>query len=257
MTSNDAVQLASAIERVAEGHQLLFEQPSYVAGSRCEELVCGLRRQILPSQYRHAPVGQWGEALVDARRGGAGGLQEYARLAPIWRRTLREAGGGCLPCDHLHLDLDASWEAGATLGRLSLTGHPSVFAGIFRLIEPGAELHPHQDDVPTELALREPAIVLTAVIYLATSPSGGGELDLFGLRLEESVYQQKRGQQNYGVERRQLAAPLRTITPTVGTLLIWRADQLHGVRPVLRGTRITQSIFILYRGRDLPLVLYS
>jgi predicted 2-oxoglutarate/Fe(II)-dependent dioxygenase YbiX len=61
----------------------------------------------------------------------------------------------------------------------------------------------------------------------------------------------------YGLDRAKLPPPDLILHPRTGDLIIFDATRVHAVTKQQVGTRITCSAFIGYRGKEVPLVVYS
>ncbi len=110
----------------------------------------------------------------------------------------------------------------------------------------GCSSLPHCDrlewDNPT--VQQTPMGQLALVVYLRV-PRLGGELVLWSLRPDRRLYDSLRLPDNYGLNQSVLPAPIATIKPVEGELIIFNTQKVHCVRSG-SGPRITVSFFVIY-----------
>ena len=194
-----------------------------------------------------------GMGYVDVA-GDEGNAKAYhdAAMRSIW--AIREMMYPKLtPIDHFRLLLEEVWPAGATLQQLD---HGKAFVGTCRVIDPGAEMLPHNDRLARMLKSGESGLTgqIAMNIYLDMPPSGGG-LELW---LAEPTPEQDRIQATTdGIDRSELSEPRCVIEPGNGDLVLFNSQLIHCVIPGAGGRRVSASCFIGYSGDDKPLTYWS
>lgn len=182
----------------------------------------------------------------------------YKRESANWIKQLRSGSAPLLtPVDRIRLELDEIWPAGANL---ATKDGAKMFVGLAREFKAGSEAEPHQDvlswDDPRSDFAREVKTQLAANTYLRV-PEQGGELTLWPTSYTAEEYERLRIPGSYGLDRQRLPNGCTSITPRVGDLILFNANCVHAVEKIIRGTRVTWSCFVGYRGDAEPLVLWS
>ncbi|MHC5654027.1 2OG-Fe(II) oxygenase family protein [Stappia sp. ICDLI1TA098] len=157
------------------------------------------------------------------------------------------------PLDHFRLLLEEVWTPGATIQVIE--GKKS-FVGTCRVIEPGANMLPHNDRLARMLKDGNSGLTgqIAVNVYLDMPPEGG-ELELW---LSEPTPEQDRIQATTdGLDRSELDAPRLIVRPANGDLVLFNSQLIHCVSPGVGGRRVTMSCFVGYRGDDKPLTYWS
>ena len=200
-------------------------------------------------------IGCWGMPFVNNQPDSRKAYFAEAELSMDEQRRLCEPDES--PIDRLTDLLDQAWPAGAAIQTLD---GQRMFAGLVRQFAEGIEARPHLDRL--DWAAADSAEVvgyraqLAANVYLLTSPSGG-DLELWNMGLSPSEYSQRRLPESYGLDRKKLPDPTQILSPDLGELILFRADQVHAVTPPGGGMRIAISCFVGYWGESRPLGIWS
>jgi hypothetical protein len=183
----------------------------------------------------------------------------YHRDARVWEQTLRDLSSPHQsPADSLEEAIRAVWPAGLT--REDAVGRP-MFAGITRLFHDGAGALPHRDSLARDAGADHPKArnirsQLAAYLYLSTSEEGG-EVEVWTRRLSDDEFESVRIPGTDDADRDKLGLPDLIIRPASGDLLIYDAGLLHGAAPTRGGLRANVSMFLAYRGEDIPMTCWS
>lgn len=209
--------------------------------------------------YLNAPdIGRIGMAFYETEMN-ASLLNNYYKSAKENLLIARQIFSPYLsPIDKLRLDLEEMWTPGANIENIH---DQKMFVGLFRKIQPGVSMLPHQDDIrvdsnynPITLEIKGQ---IAANIYLQMPAIGkGGNLELWDFSLTDNKFNEMRGS-NYGISRDKLPPPTQIISPEVGDLVLFNARRLHAVRECDTSERLSVSCFIGYRSRNKPLTYWS
>lgn len=159
------------------------------------------------------------------------------------------------PADYLRLAFSEFWPYGFDVARL----HPGRIAnfGILRRFDVGGLVEPHNDrpveDLPNNGVLLSMETFFAFNMFLEV-PSRGGALELWDFAPTLAEYEALKVRGNYYLDRALIGAPDVVLEPTVGSLVIFRADNVHAVTPVESGRRIAAGGFLGFRGSRYPLV---
>lgn len=249
---------ADGLQDLAEGRLLALRVPRYTPAEASGEIARRLVEHPRYGTYSNAPdIGRVGMAFFETIHDPE--LKEtYFSEAAAAMVDLRKA---CLPqvspVDRVRGDLNSLWPSGA--GLLVMDRRP-MFVGLARVFRGKAEAIPHQDvlrrdaeDFP--LAYRLTAQI-AANVYLRPSEEGG-ELELWDRSYTDEEYDARRWKGSYGLDRDRIPGSDALLRPETGDLILFNANKVHAVRPTMKGTRVTLSMFIGARGTDEPLVYWS
>lgn len=134
-----------------------------------------------------------------------------------------------------------------------------LWMGSTRVFPNGSLADPHIDskkiDTPdcSEAQAIECQIAVNNYVQL---PQFGGELEIYDFEptLAELA---DLATDSYGLNRAKLpAAPALVIEPELGELILFRSTNVHAVR-ASAGTRVAQSCFLAYRGKDAAITGWS
>ena len=127
-----------------------------------------------------------------------------------------------------------------------------AFAGLVRIVQGGAEILPHQDDLIEDLPGHPFVASMTASgggqlagnIYLQVPPAGG-ELVIWDLHFSaaEMAARQLAGS-DYGVDPKSLPDPTIVIKPQAGSLILFDSTRMHAVTKPSDGLRVSFSFFV-------------
>lgn len=249
---------AESLRALAAGEIELIWHRGFYPAEFCDE--------ALPRIVRHCE-GSWSTLAADYQVIGVG-LGEAVETADGERRYLATAAkttalirnvifaGRPSPCDLLRLQLDELWPAGASVAR---SKGRMLLPSIVRRWPAGGHANPHIDqrDGVELLAEYHLSRRLGANIYVEVPPPGfGGEIDFWEICEREEEYRSAR-RPDYGLDRDQLGAPLCSISPGKGDLLIFDAARIHGVRAVDQGSRVTAACFIGVQEVNAPLLVFA
>lgn len=160
------------------------------------------------------------------------------------------------PTDFLRLSFDEWWPAGFAIARLQ-AGRIANFA-ITRRFREGARVEPHTDrpdeDLPGNTVIESVEAFLAFNLYLEVAERGG-ELEVWGFSPKnQRHYNEFRVPGMYYLDRRLIGEPDVVVLPKRGSLVLFRADLTHAVRPIVSGQRIAVGGFLGYRGTTAPLL---
>ena len=153
--------------------------------------------------------------------------------------------------------LSAAWEGNVGVaverGRHGGAAPRNYFAGVMRDIPSGAL--PHVDDAAIETPELEigGVVAQASLLFYLDVPTEGGALRVYDKTAARSDWAEMRG---YGFSPKSIAGrTFAGVTPTVGSVVLFRTTQIHSVDPVIgAGRRITWSTFIgLTKNGDLIL----
>jgi hypothetical protein len=179
--------------------------------------------------------------------------------APLEDRLRQLSAPKMSPIDKLRSVLTKAWPGGAE--RMRVNGREMPF-GITRLWRPGSEALPHQDVIWRELN-DQPALPslkgqIGANIYLEIAGEGG-ELETWDFVLDDEDYRTIENEcpGSYGYPRSMLPTLSLIVSPKAGDLVLINTLNVHSVRKIESGRRITISGFVAASTTDQPLQLWS
>lgn len=248
------------IEALAKKDVLAVRVPSYCGPDICAHVT---RRAGLVDGVGYADEPTFkkiiGGAVYDAAHD-PDQLLSYLNSASSWIDDCRNIFLPYMnPAERLRCDLDGIWPHGCQVERFR--GRPA-FSGLLRAFDFDAEARVHQDmvhwdipDVPESVTIRA---TLSCVMYFSCS-SSGGELELWDRGYtDHAEYQRSQVPGDYAIDRANISVPTAVLTPQVGEMIIFNAQNLHAVRKNTGGDRrLTQSLFVSYRGKDYGLGTFS
>lgn len=239
--------LEDGLRAVVSGDQLAARIPNYYPAELASEMANRLREHKDFNHYTNAPdIGKLGSPFYDTV-GDAELELAYWRDAASWNRTVRSVFAPSMsPIDRVHVELDESWPGGLHLLRNS-NGEPA-FAGLARVFGDGAQALPHVDrlewDAPPHRVDIVPKKQIAMNVYLEM-PRQGGELVIWNYKPNRHEHERLRIPGSYGLDRAKLPEPAHVITPSVGELIVFDAQNVHAVQPSWRTPRVTVSFFII------------
>lgn len=234
--------------------------PNFYPTEICEQMSSRLTSHSRLNRYEDAPgILKIGRALFESANDPEQ-INTYYDQAHDYLKDLRNLFSPFIsPMDKLRVSLQENWPAGSNLenfhGKL-------VNCGLTRLFKEGAEALPHQDmthwDLKESIVAHSLSTQLAANIYLETAQEGGEiELWSYGYNNQIDYKESMLSSSAYGLDREKIKKPVLTITPKTGDLILFNARNIHAVRKIKKGTRITSSCFIGYRSITQPLSLFS
>lgn len=250
---------ASDLLDLAMGKILALRIPHYYEPVMARALGERFVAHPLFGHYKNAPdIGRVGMAFFETLAGGPELRDTYFGSALSSIRELRRVCSPMLsPMDKLRLDLQEAWEAGADL--MHLEGRP-MFVGLARVFEDGAEALPHTDvlrrDAPDCASPLQLITQFAANVYLRTAQQGG-EVEIWRRKCSDEEIKTLKMPASYGLDRTKLPPCSVQLTPSDGELILFDATNVHAVRPIIEGPRVTVSCFIGYRGADELLAYWS
>jgi hypothetical protein len=157
------------------------------------------------------------------------------------------------PLDQFRLLLEEVWTPGASI---QVIDGKKSFVGTCRVIEPGANMLPHNDRLARMLKDGNSGLTgqLAVNIYLDMPPSGG-DLELW--LAEPNEEQDRRQKTTDGIDRSELGEPRLVVRPGNGDLVLFNSLLIHCVSPGVGARRVTMSCFVGYSGDDQPLTYWS
>lgn len=186
----------------------------------------------------------------------AGAMKYFADSRLFWNHLRENIFAGLQnPIDALLDAFGDTWHAGAELGS---NGGDSFAPGVFRWFQCGSSLNPHVDTATEPLiASFCCAARLAANIYMDTTPTAqGGHLELWDLALTGEQFELARAP-DFSLRRAAIGPPALSLSPATGDLILFDAERIHAVSPVLSGTRVTASTFIGFGRLDGPAVFFA
>jgi hypothetical protein len=182
----------------------------------------------------------------------------YFEYAKDWISELRFRARPFLsPMDRIRLELDEIWPAGASILRLYSR---MMYFGLVRVWPESAEALPHQDVLSREVAdcpfIFDQRSQLGVNVYLQTAEEGG-EIEIWRKQMTSDDCIRFGIHGSYGFPRDSLGQPSCVIEPKRGDLIALNSFNVHAVRRVARGSRVTVSGFVGSWGEHRPLMLWS
>lgn len=232
--------------------------PEYYDVDLCKEISDRLMSNQHYGRYINAPaIGRVGQAYFESQASEESKMR-YDQKSVDWMREIR---AGCKPflspMDKLRLELDEVWPPGAKLGCL---GSTKMFAGLARHFVEGSEAEPHTDvlawDAEEEPEAQNINNQIATNTYLSI-PDQGGELSLWDVWPTKDEYEMLRKKGSYGLKRNLLPAPVATISPTLGEMILFHPQRVHAVEKIEAGSRVTWSSFFGHIDDESPLFIWS
>jgi 2OG-Fe(II) oxygenase superfamily len=133
-----------------------------------------------------------------------------------------------------------------------------LWMGSTRVFPDGSFADPHIDskkiDTPdcSEAQAIESQIAVNTYVQI---PKSGGELEIYDFEPTKSELAEL-ATDSYGLNRAKLPAPALVLEPNLGELILFRSTNVHAVRASV-GTRVAQSCFLAYRGKDAAITGWS
>ncbi|MBP9722933.1 MAG: hypothetical protein KBD64_07230 [Gammaproteobacteria bacterium] len=179
----------SAIIQLIKNECYAIRVPNHYSLEACEIVTNNFLKSNLVENYINAQnIGRIGMAFYEVQEN-IDLLQKYYEVAKINQELIRNCFFPYVsPIDMLMIDLNKIWTAGCRLENL----HGDImFAGLLRVLDENAPIHPHQDilrrDAKTALNAYTIKNQLAANIYL-NMPEKGGELELWGYGCSDEEY---------------------------------------------------------------------
>jgi 2OG-Fe(II) oxygenase superfamily len=133
-----------------------------------------------------------------------------------------------------------------------------LWMGSTRVFPNASFADPHIDskkiDTPdcSEAQTIESQIAVNTYVQI---PKSGGELEIYDFEPTKAELAEL-ATDSYGLNRAKLPAPTLVLEPRLGELILFRSTNVHAVRPSV-GTRVAQSCFLAYRGKDAAITGWS
>lgn len=252
---------AEHIAALASGTVMCIVARQYYPAKLCKRIEKLVINSGQINYYDVEPtLGKYAGSAIYETGGDPARLDDYYSTAPECVTRLRQLLSPAIsPMDLLRLRLQEIWPAGSTLenfhGKL-------VHVGMLRIFGVGAKADAHVDNVGWDLVDNLIAsslfTQLAANIHLRAAQSGG-ELVIFRHRfIDRSEHDALRYPGSaYGLDMSRLPPPAVVIKPRRGDLILFDARNVHAVRAIKAGYRVTSSAFIGYRGLGHPLSVFS
>ena len=185
--------------------------------------------------------------------------EQYYREAKNFSQDIREMCFPYLsPLDQIISELCCAWQPGVAVEAVNKQSLP-MSPGIVRVVEKGVEVLPHHDFLSEDVKNSNNSSSLTCQlglnVYLDV-PEHGGELDLY-LRKYSSSEFARLSAGSYGIDRTLVGAPVFSIKPAIGDMILIRTWELHGIRSPKLGRRATMSSFIGVRSENEPITIWA
>jgi hypothetical protein len=238
--------------QLLQGHVDAIQLKEFATPHECAQLVALVRGHPRAVQYNSAAgIVRLGSSLSDIRK--SRDFDEYSN-PDILSETLAVNGAMA----RLIGTVAASWPYGLeTFSYQSFALHRSIGR---RIVDAGAE--PHADNIAIEIPDEPLASTvqsqLGANLYIEV-PEQGGELEGWHMKLNSNEYDSLRNPDpklNYGIRRDVLEDSDWLIKPGLGDVVIFRNDEIHGIRKS-EGARTTWGFFLGYRRPAAPLLIWS
>lgn len=242
-----------ALKEIAAIRVANFLDPSY-----CQQLSHKLLGYKGRTYYEVAPqIGKIGTPFFESRTDETLRQQYYQNQA-IHRQALEMACQGLpLPNDLLFQTLHQQLANGIDIEKID--GLP-LSLGIFRILEEGSTLRPHQDmlkmDAPNAKSPKKILGQLAVNMYLQV-PEIGGELIYWKESYSPAAYLANQLPGTVDLDIQKLPPPLGILSPKVGDLVLINSNCIHAVNQVKKGCRITNGGFLGYYGNNRPWSIWS
>lgn len=252
---------ADHIQDVATGKISAVRVPDFYPQALCDTVSEKLRTSPSFGFYANAPdIGRVGMAFYECIKN-ANRQEDYFQNALTNMAKMREIAFPYLsPFDLFRLTLDEVWPHGASLARIN---SQRAFAGLARVFSPPSGAMPHQDilfrDAPSDPVAAALEGQLAMNVYLQEA-NEGGEIELWDWIPTEEEHERLRHSDPryaYGLNPSLIRAPDHVIRPKKGELILFHPWNVHAVRPVKSGIRVTWSCFVGFTDAKTPLVYWS
>ncbi|MES0491960.1 MAG: 2OG-Fe(II) oxygenase [Leptospirales bacterium] len=233
--------------------------PGYIEESVCAELSEKLFSYSDLKQYSMAPdinIKRTGMTLFETQYNNRF-LQTYFGTAMSEKKSLAEqCYPNINPNELVQANLKRVWKYGAQVERIE---GKQCHYGTCRAFFEGQRLPPHVDYLPKDVKdypqALWPQCQLAANIYIKNPPKGG-ELNCWNDDINiENLHTIQSGVYDF-IKDDILDAPVVSIKPKDGDLILIRSSDIHSVSPFSGSARAAFSFFINYRGRTKPLYFY-
>lgn len=235
---------AGNMELALMGQVPAIRVPGFIDPAACSRVVEKISHNPHFASYGHTASGLQRLGLCQMEHSETTGKKTYFTQIDAMQRTMEEIFDGIAENFLRSVMLALGTVAGRTVSLASEPEYGEYFAGTFRRVEGGGDLH--FDYAPFETpgwSVDAVSDQLTWNLYL-TTPECGGELRVYERQWDDEALRHKIKDSIFYHRSVLEGARCIVYAPQAGDLVLFNSRQFHEVLPVTAGQRFTQSSFV-------------